>query len=250
VKSPEGGPARYGLASGRILQRFTGGLKGERTIVFDQWGLRERKDEVYAPDPPGRPGPIINSIVIANRDSFGMVEVRTKSGWIMKNTMDDRYMESDSSKKMSMARFIQATSPGRPIPDTVINGYQCKGFVNLAPGIRHITWVWRGIPIREHFIAEADSMEFWVETVELQPNISVPESSFHFPAGYTVTPTPEPKPGEQWVPPNMRDQVAAPPGVPGAAAPPGGVMPPGGGAMGGQPPAGMPPGGMPPPPKR
>ena len=89
-------------------------------------------------------------------------------------------------------------------------------------------------------------MEFWVETVELEPNVSIPEASFRFPAEYKVIPTPEPKPGEQWVPPNMRDQVAAPPGVPPGAAPPPGMTP-GGGAMGGQPPAGMPPGGMPPP---
>src|SRR5207253_2818267 len=46
LHAPNGEPARYGIKSGRVVQRFTGNSRGERRIVFDDYGMKERREEV------------------------------------------------------------------------------------------------------------------------------------------------------------------------------------------------------------
>jgi hypothetical protein len=223
LRAPDGGPARYGLASGRIVQEYRGGMKGKRVILFDHYGMRERREDNSAPEPPGKPGPIQNSIFISRQDTFGRVELRDRSGWKMKNSAIQHYLSSDSSHTMSLGDIIMTKTPGQRLADTTINGYHCKVVLNQQPGIIHTVWVWRGITLREHFIAPMDSMEFWVETIELQPNLSAPDSAFRFPAGITMQEVPEPKPGQTFMPPMGPQQPGATP--PAGGPPPAGMTP-------------------------
>jgi hypothetical protein len=243
LRTPDGSPARFGLKSARIVQVYSGGMKGTRTILFDQYGLRERRDEISAPYPPGRKGPIQNSIVISTRDTFGRVDLNGKSGWKMHNSAITHYLSMDSSKNISLGESIFSKTPGIQLPDTVINGYHCKVRINKQPGIISTVWVWRGIPIREHFEAPMDSMEFWVETKEITPNINVPDSAFKFPAGIPVQDIPEPKPGQSFMPPPDRPAPSDQPGGGPMGGGPAGTPTPGAPRIPGQGPAPM---GLPP----
>src|SRR5436190_93473 len=53
IRSPAGDPARYGIESGRIVMTYRGTTAGTRILIFDRYGLRERKEEQTRPRSAG-----------------------------------------------------------------------------------------------------------------------------------------------------------------------------------------------------
>lgn len=186
LHAPDGTPARYGLATGRIVQRFTGNSVGERRITFASYGTRERREENTAPNPPGSRGAINNIIGIVTPQENAYADIRTRLGWKRKNEGFSHFVASPESKKMSMAEYVVRTSGAERLPDTTINGYQCKVLRKEVNDMIITNWIWRGIVIREHLISPKDSVEYFVEPVEITPNIDVPDSTFTFPAGFKI----------------------------------------------------------------
>ncbi len=186
LRAPDGAPARYGVASGEILQRFTGSSIGERRIIFDRYGLRERREENMAPNPPGAKGAVNNIITIATPEENSYADVRTQRGWKRTNEGVSRYLASPESKTMSLADYVVHMSGAERLPDTTIAGYHCTVLRKKVKGMTVTNWIWRGIVIRERLYSHADNLEYFVEPVSIRADITVADTTFTFPAGYQI----------------------------------------------------------------
>jgi hypothetical protein len=187
LRAPDGGLARFGIESGRIVQVYSGGRRGYRVLLFDKYGMREYRLDSSLTHPTGSPGPFQNSIFVSTPEFFGNVDRMIHNGWRRPNTVDDKYLNSDSAKRFSLGDmiFFEAVKNGTRLPDTVINGYHCRVVQIKQAGFTDTRWIWRGITLRQYF-APMDGGAFTVETVELTPNITFADSVFTLPAGYKI----------------------------------------------------------------
>jgi hypothetical protein len=188
LHAPDGSPARYGLRSGRIVYRFTGNSRGERRIVFDQWGMRERRDEKTEPYPEGTSGSLSNVILITTPEEQAYADNRTKHGYRTPNEGLKRYMEMGASKTKSLGAMIMEQSGAERLADTTIAGYHCRVLRKEVKGMTITDWLWRGIVLREHVISPEEKVEYTIEPIEVTPNVALPDSTFSFPSDYVVSP--------------------------------------------------------------
>lgn len=186
LRAPNGEPARYGLRSGLLVQRFTGNSRGERRTIFDHYGMWERREENSAPYPAGTKGGINNLIVITSPEEMAYADVRTKRGFRTPNEGLKRYLEMGASKTKSLGEMIIEQSGAERLPDTTIAGYRCRVLRKNVKGMTVTDWIWRGLVIREHIYSPQDSVEVTLEPIEIKADIDVPDSTFKFPAGYKI----------------------------------------------------------------
>ncbi|MBS1914629.1 MAG: hypothetical protein JST22_21785 [Bacteroidetes bacterium] len=194
LHAPNGEPARYGLKSGRIVQRYTGNSRGVRTITFDDYGMRERRDDNVVPYPEGRKGQLHNLITIITPERQVVGDVRSGKGWERPNESLQKYIQMAEAQKISLGEATLAASGGDRLPDTTIGGYHCRVLRKNVRGMLITNWVWRGVVIREHVVIPADSLDYSVVPVEIVPNAAVPDTSFRLPDTYAITPY---KPGQE-----------------------------------------------------
>jgi hypothetical protein len=188
LRAPDGAPARYGIRSGRVVLRFTGSSRGERTLTFDSYGLRERKEERTIPYPPGQSQGAINNLIFITTPDYGSyADVRTKMGWRRPNQGVSRYLASEESKTISLGELSMKNAGAERLPDTTISGYHCRVLRKQAQGTTITNWIWRGITIREQVVSATDKFSSTAQAVEIDANIDVPASTFEFPAGYKIT---------------------------------------------------------------
>ncbi|MDB5035511.1 MAG: hypothetical protein JWQ98_2752 [Chlorobi bacterium] len=188
LKAPDGGPTRYGIATGRVVLRFTGNRRGERRLTFDHYGVRERKEENVIPYPLGSANGAINNVVSIVTDSLNSyADVRTRMGWQRPNLGFKRYLAAPEAPTTSLGAYLLNQSGAERLPDTVIAGYHCKVLRKSSGGMTVTNWVWRGITIREHLVSTEDKVEYIAEPVEISANIDVPASTFEFPKGYRIS---------------------------------------------------------------
>lgn len=188
LRAPDGSPARYGLRSGRIVLRFTGNSRGERTLTFDSYGLRERKEERTVPYPPGQSkGAINNLIFITTPEYSSYADIRTRMGWKRPNQGVVRYLASEESKTIPLGELAVRNSGAERLPDTTISGYHCKVLRKQVQGMTITDWIWRGITIRERVVSATDGFTSTAEPVEITADIDVPPSTFEFPPGYKIS---------------------------------------------------------------
>jgi hypothetical protein len=240
IRTPEGGPARYGSPSGMLLQKFKGGLTGERRTTWSAYGMNELKVEDFHPIKPipGVPEEQQNTkkTVIATPEYFYIIDAAKKTAYRENNKEDDTYLLNDSLKKVSFDEFINTRlrTPEPRLPDTVINGYRLRVYQTNTPGFSLTRWVWRGVTMLEHWRGllgqpgqptPPDTMEFYAEPVEIQFTPNLPESTFRPPADYKIVegmpPMPTPRMNPQGPRPN--GSMPPPPGMPPQGQPP---MPP------------------------
>lgn len=193
IHAPNGEPARYGLKSGRIVQRYTGNSRGVRTITFDDYGMRERRDDNVVPYPEGHKGQLHNLITIITPERQVVGDVRSGKGWERPNESLQKYIQMAEAQKISLGEATLAASGGDRLPDTTISGYRCRVLRKNTRGMLITNWVWRGVVIREHVVIPADSMEYSVVPVEIVPDAAVPDTSFRLSDKFTITPY---KPGD------------------------------------------------------
>ena len=224
-RTPDGKPARYAVKSGRLVFRYDGDLRGERIVLFDDYGLKERIYDKFVPHPPNRPGPIRQLIGISTEEFRAQLDPGPRAALRDENLAVKQYLASDSSKTMSMPEYIFARMKATRLADTVIEGYQTRVITAQSQGGPTTWWIWRGITLRERGEFTQMNKHHFLVLQEMQLNIDVPDSVFTIPKGYKVE----------------KPQMMAPSGGP--LAPTRGGMPPGGG----QPrPPGLPPGIAPP----
>lgn len=230
LRAPDGGLARYGLASGRITQIYGGARRGNRLIMFDHYGMREYALDSSTPYPGGTPGPMQNNIFITTPEIFGNVDRTIRQGWKRPNLVDDTYLKSDSSKRFPLGEivFMEAERAGKRLPDTVINGFHCRAVEIKQPGFTDTRYFWRGIMLLDRF-TPMDGKWFTIETTGITPGITVPDSLFVFPAGYKIETLSADQPIAPMVP-NRGGQSGPSGGMQRGmpAAPPMGVIPPSG----------------------
>jgi hypothetical protein len=188
LQAPGGAPARYGLKSGRIVQRYTGNSRGERRILFDDYGMRERREEVTEPYPEGTNGRLSNVIMITTNDEQSYADVRTKHGYRTSNEGLKRYLAMGALKTMSLGALIMSQSGAERLADTVIAGYHCRVLRKKVNGMTITDWLWRGIVIREHVVSPQDKVEYTIEPIEITPNVAVPAESFSYPSDFVMSP--------------------------------------------------------------
>ncbi|MEP7219063.1 MAG: hypothetical protein ABI876_09100 [Bacteroidota bacterium] len=188
LRAPDGGPARYGIATGRVVLRFTGNRRGERRLTFDHYGVRERKEENVIPYPLGSANGAINNVVSIVTDSTNAyADIRTQMGWHRPNLSIKRYLNAPEAATTSFAAYLLNQSGAERLPDTVISGYHCKVLRKSSGGMTVTNWVWRGITIREHLVSAEDKVDYIAEPVEISAGIDVPASTFEFPKGYRIS---------------------------------------------------------------
>ncbi len=230
VRTPEGGAARYGTPKGILVQRYTGSLTGERRTVWDSYGILERHAEDMHPYPADHPGPKENTMRIANRKYFYILDVDRKVGNVDTNTGEEQYLSNDTLGNVSLGDYLMAMANDTVIGDTVVNGYHLQIRDQKGPGYHVQRYVWRGLSLAEHLTqtATAHPDEFWLIPVKLDLSPTLADSMFTAPSDYKLV---HGRPMERMpgVPDigTSREHPPGPPGGmgPGAAQPPGAVVP-------------------------
>lgn len=188
LRTPEGTPARYGVPSARLFGRFSGDARGTRTVIFDQWGLRERKEENIAPWPETKSVAINNTIFITTRESQAYADMRTRRGFRRAINGVQPYENDPASKTVSFGDWIARRTEARRLEDTVIAGYHTKVFQREQNGVISTIWVWRGLPIRELTEVRAQGVRYLFEPLTIDVGVSTDDTTFQFPAGYEISP--------------------------------------------------------------
>jgi len=188
VAAPDGKPARYGIASGRLFGRFSGDARGTRTIVFDQWGLRERKEENIAPYPETKSVAINNTIFITTPTSQAYADMRTRQGFRRQIDGLHAYNADPKGRTMSFGDWIARRTDATRLADTTISRYRTKTYRRQSNGVITTVWLWRGLPIRELVEVPNQKVRYLFEPLEIDVDMPTESSMFEFPAGYTISP--------------------------------------------------------------
>jgi hypothetical protein len=196
VRTPDGQPARFGVKSGRLTFRYDGDIRGERIVTFDDYGLKERIHDKFAPYPPQGPGPIREIIAISTPTYRIQADVPSRSAILDTNIVLGDYLSSDSSNIVPLSQFIMQRQGVQHLRDTVIAGYHARVMQARSQGGPVTFILWRGITIGERgeFTQMNKHHELVLQNMEL--NIDLPDSTWEAPSGYTIQKqAPQPRPG-------------------------------------------------------
>ena len=199
--TPEGKPAPFGIESARVVFRVTGDRSGKMIHEFRDYGRYNRQlDSTVPKDPNAVPGPI-HELSITNPKVIGQYNHFAKSGWGIVNTSEKMLEDSTAGTNLSAFDLFVKQMNAKKLADTVINGYQTEVYRTESGPLVQTTWFWRHIPIRIHYFAPMEDLEWTYEPVSVEVNPEFPENHFLFTDDY-----------------NIRMQVAPP--APGLAPPP------------------------------
>ena len=195
LRSPEGGVARYGVKSGRLVLRYGDQLRGERIVTFDDYGLKERIEDKFATYPPGTKGPIRNTMTIVTPEYYYSIDPDSRTAQRVPNRIDDDYMAAPESKTIPFAAWLMQRQKAERVGDTTISGYHCRMITMQALGGPVRWYAWRGIILREVGEFTQAKTRHILKAQEISLNIPVPDSAFALPAGYKIAePQLPPKP--------------------------------------------------------
>lgn len=194
LRSPSGSTARYGVKSGRLVLRYGQQLRGERIVMFDDYGLKERIEDKFATYPPGAKGPIRNTMTIVTPDYYYAIDPDSRTAQRVPNRIDDEYMASAESKTTPFAEWLMQRQKAQHVGDTVISGYHCRIIEMQALGGPVRWYAWRGIILREAGEFTQAKTRHILKAQEIALNIQIPDSIFAPPAGYKITEPQIPKP--------------------------------------------------------
>lgn len=188
IVAPDGGQVRYGIRSGRIEQQYLGHERGTRTLLFDKYGMMERREENVVPFPEWKKGVFHNMVTIVTPEEQSYLDLRSRKGLKKPNESLQRYIDAGAGKTTSLGELVIAGSGGERLPDTTIAGYHCRVLRKTVKGMVITNWLWRGIVIQEHVVIPKDTLEYAVVTTKIVPNIEVPDTSFRFDPSYPIEP--------------------------------------------------------------
>lgn len=195
IRTPDGQPARYAVKSGRLTFQYDGDLRGERIITFDNYGLKEHVVDRFMPFPIDPMTPKREMTTITTLTEQFSLQSHTNKAYRLPNSAIQDYLGSDSANTVSLAEFVFARRGMKKIKDETIQGYPTTLYEIASPGGPVRMWYWKGLPIREEgeFTKMNKRHALLLQKIEL--NISIPESLFQVPQGYTVeNPPPPPSP--------------------------------------------------------
>lgn len=194
LKTPDGKPARFAFRSGHVVMRYEGDFHGTRDLYFDDYGLRERKDDSAVPAHKMIAAVPPQQITIITPEYYGGVDLRSGKGQKARNAAYDRYVGSPESSKIPFGEMALERSGGTRLADTTLLGtYRCRVYRRSYPNFTQTMWVWGGIPIREQMqVVSGMSGNYLLEPVSIETGIEVPDSLFSFPEGYDIKEVPPP----------------------------------------------------------
>lgn len=186
LRTPDGNPARYGVESAEIELEYSGNVKGNRTIKFDKFGSREIRTEKSIPYPEASKGRIQNYTMLTTLDTFGVTDNITKDGWVQKNTLDDDYLKSDSSKKMSFGEYVISKAQGVIVRNENVIGKNCTVYERSQNGVISTLWIWKGIILKEEYSSPQDSVQYKLIPKKLSLNMKYQDSTFKLSSDFVM----------------------------------------------------------------
>lgn len=178
--------ALYGIKSGKLVQRYEGERKGTRVYLFKDYGHFQRStDTMQALNP--RDQSSYNVLNIGTPTTMVHYNYGTKQGWRAPQKFSDEYQNSGMADSMFLVEYVfKEGYKAKRLSDTTINGYKTKVYRFETPNFVHTVWLWRGLILREHFFATLENVEYWVEPVSIETDISVKDSEFQVPESYAI----------------------------------------------------------------
>lgn len=187
VKTPEGKIAPYGVKSLRIVFDIKGDRKGRMVQEFDNYGLLDRRHDSSVATKQNDPNGSLNELSITNPEISGTYDFRAKSGWAVPNMFEEELKKGVDGKSFtSSLEYFLAVSGAKKLGDTMINGYQTQVYrVDGGPLVQTI-WMWRNIPIRFHYFAPYQNIEWRYEPVSITLDPELPADHFTYPKSYNI----------------------------------------------------------------
>lgn len=189
LETENGKPARFAFRSGRIEMRYTGDYDGVRRLLFTEYGLYERKIDSAVPSER------ISAVVpplqlsILRPDYYGIVDLRTGKGQRASNSAYQTYASAVRTDSVPYGELALQKSGGIRLEDTTLLGkYRCRVYRQSGDRFTHTIWVWGGVPIQEQLEMKGDvDGSYLLVPTDVEIGVSVPDSMFVFPEGYTIT---------------------------------------------------------------
>lgn len=200
-------PPVFGAKSGRLVQKYTGDRVGQKVTVFKDYGHVVRRSDSSAPLKVQDVTPMQHILHITTPQFVQQYDYAAKYGWRTPNRMLAPYFESGKVDSMSITEFIMGQLQAKKLPDTTINGYKTSVYQIENPGLVHTLWLWRGVPLREHFFAPMEDIEYWLEPVSLEIDTNPADDLFTMPEGYKILDRNTPPPPSALPPPPLKQDM-------------------------------------------
>lgn len=188
LETPEGGPARYAVESGRVVMEYKGLIRGVRRMYFRDYGLSERIfDSAYASRTP-LPFAPPHVLMIRTPEYYGAIDMRLGKGEKAENRAMAAYLDLWKKENRPLGEIALERSGGIRLNDTVLlERYKCRVYQQTQQGFIRTIWTWGGIPIREQVVLEGSAGgTYTVEPVAIDTKYPIADSLFVFPEGYLM----------------------------------------------------------------
>jgi len=186
IRTPDGKPARYGVESGRVTMAYSGDAKGDRTVVWDGWGDRERRETFRQPNPEYKSTGFDHSVFITDGVDQSYVSFMQKKAQHRRTTEAERYLSSPDAANRSFGSVMVEAAGAQRLADTMFLGRRCRVISRTRGDMTTTLTMWRGIVLREEVRNQRQGVRFVLEATRIETNVPVPESTFTVPTDFPI----------------------------------------------------------------
>ena len=167
----------YDIKSGRIYYRFFNGIQqGEKTLVFDDYGLYEKMVSrtilTNGVNEDGQfTGDTLREMIIKKNQSIYKISLNDRTG-------------AKTNRSETLPINLDALRPGQVMigPDTV-SGKPCVIIESFA-AVR--TWYWNRIPIKKQMIGRSAALKVEETAIKIDENYVPSKNEFEVPDGIKI----------------------------------------------------------------
>lgn len=174
---------RYGVRSAIVEYAITGSQSGSKTLVFDDWGMKQAEYTNSVLQIAGF-SKNINLLNIIKDDSNYIVDLERKTGTKTKNPVKKLIAELQNQKSFGeFGEQILLKSGAMKVGREDFLDKECDIYEISNAGTK--IWIWKWIPLKT--ITKTGGVEINSIAKKIEVNVSIPSEKFEVPNDVTIT---------------------------------------------------------------
>lgn len=174
---------RYGIKSAIVEYTITGSQSGNKTLYFDNWGMRQAEYTNSVLE-IGNFSKSINILNIVKDDANYIIDLERKTGTKTKNPVKKLVAELQNQKSFGeFGEQILLKAGAMKIGQEEFLDKDCDIYEIKNTGTK--MWIWKWIPLKT--ITKLGGVEINSVAKKIEVNVNVPEEKFTPPDNVTIT---------------------------------------------------------------
>lgn len=173
---------RYGLESAIVKYKITGSQKGDRTLYFENWGMKQA-DYTNATISIAGFSKSTNIVSIMKDDGLYTLDLENKTGTKTKNPVTEEQEKlkyeknfNEFGEQMLLSMGAEKTGTGSVL------GRECDIYEIKSIGTS--LWVWKWITLKS--VTETSGFKIVSEATEINTNVNIPDDKFEIPDDFVI----------------------------------------------------------------